>query len=413
MKSLLIHGRQPTLGRAELESLYGADKLQPAGEKATLVDVDPCLLAFDRLGGSLKFCKVLTTLDTLNWKEIEKFLIEVSPAHSQRMDEGKMRLGLSVIGLDVPLRQLNATALTLKKAIKATGRNVRVVPNKSSELNTAQVIHNQLTGPTGWELIFIKDKKRTIIAQTVKVQDIEAYARRDQQRPMRDSKVGMLPPKLAQIIINLAVGELPEESRQSVCDIPPDEPIPASHFGRTILDPFCGTGVILQEAALMGYDVYGSDIEPRMIEYSDKNLSWLRKVNKNLINSDGCKVEQADATAHRWKPAPDFIASEVFLGRPLTSLPDDHTLRKIISDCDTITAKFLKNIADQTPTGFRMCVAIPAWKTKAGFRRLPTLDKLDKLGYNRLKFARVANQELIYHRPDQVVGRELVVLERK
>lgn len=411
MQSLLIHGRQPALGRAELESLYGAGKLRAVGEKSTLVDVDPCLLAFDRLGGSLKFCKVLTELSTVSWKEIEKFLVQVSPGHSERMVEGKMRLGLSIIGLNVPIKQLNATALTLKKAIKSTGRNVRVVPNKSPELNTAQVIHNQLTGPTGWELVFIRDSQKTIIAQTVKVQDIEAYARRDQQRPMRDSKVGMLPPKLAQIIINLAVGELPEESKQSVCDIPPEEPIPAAHFGRTILDPFCGTGVILQEAALMGYGVYGSDIEPRMVEYSEKNLEWLTQ-NFNL-EPITYNLKVGDATGHNWAPVPDFIASEVFLGRPLSSLPDEATLQKIISDCDLIIKKFLKNVSSQTGAGFRMCIAVPAWKTKNGFRRLPTLDKLDNLGYNRWKFASVSNQELIYHRPDQVVGRELVVLERK
>ena len=51
MQSLLVLGRQPELGIAELESIYGAAKLKPIGGKAVIVDVDPCLLAFDRLGG--------------------------------------------------------------------------------------------------------------------------------------------------------------------------------------------------------------------------------------------------------------------------------------------------------------------------------------------------------------------------
>jgi len=120
------------LGLAELESLYGADKLRPVGDKAVVVDVDPCMLAFDRLGGSIKFCKILTTLDTVKWKEIEKFLLQVSPDHSKRMPEGKMQLGLSVIGLDIGLKQLEHTGLNLKKVIKKTGRNVRLIPNKSA-----------------------------------------------------------------------------------------------------------------------------------------------------------------------------------------------------------------------------------------------------------------------------------------
>src|SRR4051794_2242006 len=58
MQSLMILGRLPALGTAELESLYGADKVKLVGTQAVIVDVDPCLLAFDRLGGSVKFCKV-------------------------------------------------------------------------------------------------------------------------------------------------------------------------------------------------------------------------------------------------------------------------------------------------------------------------------------------------------------------
>ena len=225
-QSVMILGRQPKIGLAELESLYGAKKIIPLGEQAAIVDVDPCLLAFDRLGGSVKFAKLLTILDTTKWREIENFLLKVSPEHSMRMDSGKMQLGLSVIGLDVTLKQLEITGLSLKKAIRATGRPVRLVPNKSPELNTAQVLHNHLTGPTGWELYFIRDGQRTVVAQTTKIQDIEAYAARDQARPKRDARVGMLPPKLAQIILNLAVGQLPEDKLSSICDIPAGSTIP-------------------------------------------------------------------------------------------------------------------------------------------------------------------------------------------
>ena len=261
MQSLLILGRQPELGLAELESIYGSDKLTRAGNQAVIVDVDPCLLAFDRLGGSVKFCKLLTTLETVHWRDIEDFLVKVSPGHSQTMPEGKMTIGLSSIGYDVGIKQLEATALTLKKVIRKTGRSVRVVPNKAPELNAAQVIHNKLTGTNGWELNLIKDGHRTIIAQTVKVQDIEAYTARDRNRPKRDSKVGMLPPKLAQIIINLAAPRLPEDKLQDICEIPADQEIPRPYLNQTVLDPFCGTGVVLQEAALMGYDSIGTDLD--------------------------------------------------------------------------------------------------------------------------------------------------------
>ena len=40
----MVLGRQPKLGLAELESLYGGDKLKTIGDHAVIVDVDPCLL---------------------------------------------------------------------------------------------------------------------------------------------------------------------------------------------------------------------------------------------------------------------------------------------------------------------------------------------------------------------------------
>lgn len=401
MKTLIIHGRQVALGRAELESLYGAEVLRPVGNNATLLDKDPPEIDFTRLGGMVKFCKVLTTLDTVNWDDIQKFLENAVPAHASNLPDGKLRLGLSAYNLNVSPKKLMATGLSLKKLIRSSGRGVRFVPNEKPDLNAAQVLHNRLTRKLGWELVFVRDGSKTIVAQSIAVQDIENYARRDQNRPHRDARVGMLPPKLAQIIINLSVGQL-------------EKP-------QTILDPFCGTGVLLQEALLMGYGVFGTDLEPRMVEYSQKNLGWLianfqlpltcSNVQKNKNKPDYI-IELADAAGYKWPAGFGIIASETYLGRALSSLPEPGSLKKIVSDVDTIHKKFLTNAARQTKPGFRMCLAVPAWKIKNGFLHLPTLDKLTELGYNRIKFRHADNSELIYHRPGQIVGRELVVIER-
>ena len=411
MQSLLILGRQPALGLAELESLYGGDKLRPLGDSAVIVDVDPCLLAFDRLGGSVKFCKLLTELETTNWKEVEKFLLQVSPDHSERMEPGKMQLGLSVIGFEISLKQLEATGLSLKKAIRKTGRSVRLVPNKELELNSASVLHNKLTGPTGWELVFIRSGSKTVVAQTVKVQDIASYTQRDRGRPKRDTRVGMLPPKLAQIIINLGAGKLPEDKLESICDIPAGEPVPYKLLDKTVLDPFCGTGVALQEALLMGYEAYGTDNDKRMIDYSRANIEWLEKVYG--IESEHA-LEQGDATNFKWNQHVDFVACETYLGRPFTSIPSNEILAQTVTDCNLIIKKFLKNIAGQIKPGTRLCLAVPAWQFRPGqFKHLPLIDQIGDLGYNRVSFEHVRDENLLYYRADQVVARELLVITRK
>lgn len=411
IKSIVRLGRQPSLGLAELESLYGSEKLQPIGNfQAVIVDVDPCLLAFDRLGGSIKFCKMLVEIDTVHWGQIEKFLLQSAPAQSLLMPEGKMTLGLSVIGFDVNPPQVTATGLSMKKVIRRTGRPVRLVPNKELELSSSQVIHNKLVGPNGWEILIIKNGTKTILAQTIKEQDIASYTVRDRERPKRDSRVGMLPPKLAQIIINLAVGKIPANELKSICDIPADRGTLVPDLPGVVFDPFCGTGVILQEALLMGYGAYGTDLEARMVQFSESNLKWL---NAFVPYKKTPILETADATNFKWLPKFTVVASEVYLGRPFTSRPDNEILHRTISDCNLIIKKFLKNIHSQLNSESRLCLAVPAWQTESNqFKHLPLLDSLEELGYNRLSFEHVKMNELIYYRESQIVARELLVLKR-
>ncbi len=192
-----------------------------------VVDVDPCLLAFDRLGGSVKFCKLLTTLPTVDWHEIEKFLLQVSPAQKQKNAGRQNAAGLERYRPESRPQAAAGQRFEAKKSHCQNRPLGALDSHKEAELNSAQVIHNNLTSPTGWELVFIRDGSKTIVAQTVKVQDIAAYTLRDRSRPKRDARIGMLPPKLAQIIINLAVGAVPEDKLQSICAFRPVSRFPS------------------------------------------------------------------------------------------------------------------------------------------------------------------------------------------
>lgn len=386
-QSVLILGRQPALGLAELESLYGHAAITPIGEQAAIVDIDANDINFDRIGGSSKLCRLLTILDTTRWKDIEDYLIKTIPDHLQYLPDGKMQLGISTFGYPIKPQQMLATGLKIKRVIKAAGRSVRLIPNKAPALNSAQVLHNHLTGPLGWELVLIRDNNRTILAQTAQEQDIEAYAARDQKRPKRDARVGMLPPKLAQLIINLAN--------------PPSN--------GTVLDPFCGTGVILQEALLMGHDVIGSDMSEQMVEYAMTNMEWLLSQFHGINGK--FTVEKKDATNAHWDSF-DTVAAETFLGEPLKELPPERIVKRIVSEVDELHRKTLVNLYEQLKPGTRLCLGVPAWQTPSGFVHLPLLDHLSELGYNRVSFVHAKNEDLIYHRESQIVGRELVVLTR-
>jgi tRNA G10 N-methylase Trm11 len=389
-KSIAILGRQPKLGMAELESLYGASHMRTLNGAATL-DLPTQEINFKRLGGTVKLAQVLSILPNTNWQEILQYLTDKIPQHMQYQPSGKFTLGLSIYGLPVSLSEQTKGLMAIKRVIRSTGKSARIVPNKTLTLNSAQVLHNKLTTKGAWELILVRDGPKTILAQTIFVQDIDAYAARDQARPARDARVGMLPPKLAQIMINLAN--------------PPKN--------GTVLDPFCGTGVILQEALLMGFNATGTDLDERIIQFSGENLKWLISQKPELAGK--FTLEQGDATNYGWplNILPVAIASEIYLGRPLSKVPASEELYKIAGDVNTIFKKFLSNLANQIKPGTRLCLAVPAWRTKNGFVNLPALDNLSALGYNQVAFKSATSKDLVYFREDQIVARQLIVLEKK
>ena len=387
-RSLCILGRQPELGMAELERLYGAAHIKPAGSNA-LLDLKVEEIEFRRLGGTVKLAKVLNILDTTSWSKIVDYLKESIPEHLLYLPEGGLTLGLSIYGLSVSVAKINRDTLSLKRVIKQSGRPVRIVPNKAPNLNSAQVLHNKLTSRGGWELLLVKDGQRTILAQTMFVQDIETYAARDQARPARDARVGMLPPKLAQMMINLA----------------------RPHEGQRLLDPFCGTGVVLQEALLMGYEVIGSDIQPKMVEFSKANLQWLS--NKYDVPATKYQVIVADATVHEWLGDIDTVVSEIYLGKPLKSLPQTSKLTPIKDEINQLLQKFLLNISQQLKNGAYLCLAVPAWRSPTGqLIKLPLIDRLTDMGYTYLDLKHVQRDQLVYFREDQIVARQLLILRK-
>lgn len=381
---IAVLGRQNKIGLAELESVAGAEAVKPVGDHAALVDAN---LNGANLGSVTRLAMPIGELPINNWQKIAAHLEKSIPTLLGDFPEGKIKLGFSVIGMSVGSRQLFALGLEIKKLCRANGLSVRVVPNQAPELNSAQVLHNQLTGALGLEILIINSHGSTWIARTTWVQDVDAYASRDFGRPKRDAFVGMLPPKLAQIMLNLS-GARP---------------------GDVVLDPFCGTGVVLQEAALLGCKTYGTDLSQKMIDYSRENLKWLAET----FNTGEPLLEVADATNHTWKQPINHVTTEVYLGQPLSGLPSPQKLQEIMGNCNAITEKFLKNLHPQLANDTRICIAVPAWFANGHFKQLKMLDRLKDLGYNCIRFKFAGSNDLIYHRSDQIVARQLLVLTTK
>ncbi len=373
-KYVAVLGRQPLISVAELESLcQNVRRVAPMlAEFET--EISPEVL-IRRLGGTLKIAEPIMVPLTDFWKKLP--------------ETGKIVLGVSDFSKGTNAYLAQREALKCKRIIAKTGRNVRVIPNKSAVLSSATSFHNKLFTDTHIELL----KNGRNYYRVVATQDIEAYVRRDQARPARDAKVGMLPPKLAQILINLC-GDLPSGAR--------------------LLDPFCGTGVVLQEAALMGYVPYGTDLSGRMVEYSEKNLKWLENVVKFTTFVDKAKVEVGDAQDFQWSAPIDAVACETYLGPPMSLAPVEIRLKQAKQDCKTIILGFLKNLEGQITEGTPVVIAVPAWLRPDGYyERLNILDEISNLRYNVVRFKNLGQKDLLYHRDGQVVAREIIVLRKK
>ncbi len=410
MQSIAILGRQPEFGLAELESLLGPENIQPLhnGIAGILFNNQ---LPYDRFGSVIKFAHVQAALLPSQPDQLSHIIAAVVEQLHPYESGVKLKVGISDYSNSFSVRTINAIGLSVKKILKKNDYSVRVIPNKTAKLSSAHIIHNKLTSAHGIECIIFKNGGALHLAVTVHEQDIEGYAARDQARPMRDARVGMLPPKLAQTIINLATGHGGVSGIVTGIQKNPVSPVSSIHSPTpTILDPFCGTGVILQEALLMGYNTYGTDLEPRMIDYSNQNIAWLRLHAKPVGT---IVTEIGDATTHHWQQPVDYIAAETYLGKPLTRIPQQHELMDIVQSVNTLHKKVLANIHGQITPSTRICLAVPAWRTPKGFMHLPVLDQLDKLGYNQLVFSHTNARNLIYARADQIVARQLVVLQKQ
>lgn len=386
---LCILGRQPELGLAELEALYPG-KVRRFGREAALVDITT--LNVQQLGGTQKAGVVKHDIPHIDWQIVSRTIVQ---HYATMASTAKITIGFSAYMPTVKPSQLYKLGLQVKTAIKHAGGSVRLIPNAARTLNTATSHHNKLgLSPHKKEVMIIQHGRRTLIAESIGAQNITALARRDQGRPKRDAFVGMLPPKLALMMVNIGLG-MAQSSK----------PHP------TLLDPFCGTGVVLQEAYLRGATVYGTDLSDKMIDFSQQNLTWLQKTHPHAEGVLG-SISPGDATDHRWKYSKTLqtVVCETYLGQPFSATPSPAKLQQVRGNCNNIIGSFLHNIHPQLARNTPLCIAVPAWRNLSSgvITRLPLVRELHKYGYTCHN-----NVPLLYYREDQIVARDILLLRTR
>lgn len=112
--------------------------------------------------------------------------------------------------------------------------------------------------------------------------------------------------------------------------------------GDTVLDPFCGAGGILIEAALIGMKIKGCDISAEMIEGCMKNLEYFN-LHGGITECDALMVDGISGKV-------DAIVTDLPYGR--SSFMTDRNKERFYSD-------FLKTAASILTSGRHLVVVFP------------------------------------------------------
>lgn len=338
----------------------------------------------EQLGGTIKIVQIegfvqehglLVEAEKIIFNRL-KFLAQNS------LEQKKWQYGFSVYGSPW-LRQLERFGLDLKKKLKKIYPSVRFVVSKESSLASVIVIKEHLL-EQGIDLDIFKTDQGYYLGRTITVQDYGDYGYRDFSRPARDSKSGMLPPKLAKMMINLA----------------------GISTDGTLLDPSCGSGTILQEALLLGYDkVIGTDLSTKAVEDSLNNLKWL--ADKYKLNLDKIKVFQADSKSLSSKIKANSISAiitEPYLGESEKSKVKSQKLSDL---AELYLGSFQEFYKILTPSG-KVVFILPIIQDF----QFDLTEKIIKLGFKQEKLSQSERGSVIYERTGQRVVREIFLFSK-
>jgi len=372
-------GRQKELCLAELKTLLGAQNLVEKNNDIAIFKLEKADQKLqDDLGGTIKIMQVFnkTTKENVE-KSLEEHLLQEFEGWN-----GKIQFALNMFGLKKEFKS-KALLTNCKGVLKSLGLNCRFVNNSDKNPQPSTIFKARVL-QKGIDINLIKCDSGIYLAQSVTIQNIDDYSLRDYNKPKRDAKVGMTPPKLAQIMINLAG--------------------PA----KTIYDPFCGTGTYLMEVMLMGKTALGSDIEGKMVEYTEQNCEWLTQ--KFPMEYQKHYVFKADARLIEKQFLPpvaiDTIVTESYLGEPQTKEPTPEKRETIFRELANLHLNWLSKCHPLLPKNGKVVMCLTAFRDGKIIHRFPNFEQLvETAGYK-------ITQKFSYSREDQIVIRDIMVLEK-
>lgn len=330
----------------------------------------------DHLGGCIRFGEVLGIFE--DWDDMLEVMKKEVP---EEPVTPRFRLGFSTFG-----ESAHAIRQELLDIFQSERDHCRFTNPPKANMTSARIFEERMI-QKGIEFLVWFQGDRYILAKTVANQNIRNYTVRDRKKEFRDAHMGMLPPKLAQMMLNIAA-------------VPKDA---------VVWDPFCGSGTVNIEAILMGHKNYGSDLDVDRVKHSQENYAQMAEHFRFDPSTGGFFTADAGKIPSFMKDvkSPLWVVTEGYLGQNFRQAPNPGQVQE--------SKKTVLNIWQQVFEVWNKlgvegaCFSLPNWQ--AGSRSLSIVDRV-------MEYGKKAGYELVpldedfptyvYSRERAHVGREIV-----
>lgn len=183
-----------------------------------------------------------------------------------------------------------------------------------------------------------------MITYTIAHQNIDAYSDRDMKKS-RDMQVGMLPPKLCQMMLNMVECQSDD----------------------IVYDPFCGLGTMLIEAHTRGVrSIMASDISEQEVQKTGQNLTD-QYIDAFVFVRDATQIS-AEVSAFR-KKHPNkrmCIATEGYLGPIIERFSSTAKIQEARRIATETMLPAIQMLSRDLKPGDCMVVCLACWKDRDG-----------------------------------------------
>ena len=284
-----------------------------------------------------------------------------------------------------------------KNVVKSLWLNPRFINKDDKNISSVMIVKEALIKKeTDFNFIFFEDKLS--FWKTIFVQDFYSYSNRDYGK-ITDMNIGMLPPKLAQMMINIGNTNSKDNS--------------------VIYDPFVWLWTVLIESIYMWNKlVFWSDISDRMVNTTIENLSKLK--SKLEFESEIIMQNAKYISEINFLDKVDLIVTEWYLWEIMTksniSIERIDKQTKKLKDLYEWFFLWLKNLWFK----WNIVISFPFWDLKWKYLFFEDIYAIinkyllvNELLPNDLEFQTTKMWSLLYKRDSQLVWREIFNLKIK